>query len=202
MSTLEVNQANYTYQTPLDADLSITLVSGETVRGDVIASGPKGCTVLSNTGERSIQQLHMIGVINHDSEPNADQSPPSVNQSQLVIDLVLNHSETHILNGDDIEFSAFDWMLTSDTLPTDGSPIVTLYGQSWIGRPKAIAEYCEAVKCPDGSLVLDRKSMKFNDINLDDHSWEALPIEEALELHVGLKVTCGRHAMLAKSYAI
>ena len=156
----------------------------------------------SNTGERSIQQLHMISVINHDKEPHTDQSPPSVNQSLLVTDLVLNHSETHIFNGDDIEFSAFDWMLTSDTLPTDGSPIVTLYGQSWIGQPKAIAEYCEAVKRSDGSLMLDRKSMKFNEINLDDNSWEALPNEEALEPHVGLKVTCGRHAMLAKSYAI
>jgi len=126
-------------------------------------------------------------------------STPSVNQTQLVVDLISYHSDALILNGDDIEFSAFDWILSREIQLTDSSPTITLYDQTWIGRPKVMAERCRAVRCSDGSLELDRKSININDIDLNAHSWRTLPNEEALEPHVGLKVTYGRHAMLATS---
>jgi len=119
-----------------------------------------------------------------------------MNQTQLVTEVILNHNSAVITKGDDIEFSAFDWIL-SDTIPSEDNPAITLCDQTWVGRPKTLVELCATQKQPDESVVLRSKLLNIDDINLKEHAWESLPTEEALELHVGLKVTYGRHSMLA-----
>ena len=55
-----------TFQTPIDADLTITLTNGTRVVGDVIASGPAGCTLLTSKGERYVSQSDMTHVVSND----------------------------------------------------------------------------------------------------------------------------------------
>ncbi len=60
----------------------------------------------------------------------------TMNQTQLVYNLVLDHPHTKLSNATSIDLSDFEWHLVN-TVPTDSSPLITLFNAMWQGVPKA-----------------------------------------------------------------
>ena len=82
-----------------------------------------------------------------------------MNQTQLVYNLILDHPHTKLSNAASIDLSDFEWHLTH-TLPSDSSPLVTLFSTMWRGVLKADHQQHSAPHLLDQtSIVHDHLSL-------------------------------------------